>query len=49
METAVPWVPYMWSKVVSITAPSVTKYEFDQFSGYISVTETAVNDGAEIN
>ena len=49
METAVPWVPYLWGKVVSITAPSVTKYEFDQFSGCISVTEIAVNNGAEIS
>jgi ABC-type oligopeptide transport system substrate-binding subunit len=49
MEQAVPWIPCLWNKIVSITAPSVTKYEFDQFSGYISVTEIAVNNGAEIN
>jgi len=44
METAVPWVPYLWNKVVVITNPSVTKYEFDQFSTEISVTEIAVSN-----
>ena len=49
MEQAVPWVPYLWDKVVVITNPSVTKYEFDQFSTGISLTEMAVNNGVEIN
>jgi peptide/nickel transport system substrate-binding protein len=44
MEQAVPWVPYLWNKVVVITAPSVTKYEFDQFSTEMSITEIAVNN-----
>jgi hypothetical protein len=44
METAVPWVPYLWNKVVYITAPSVTKYEFDQSSGEISFVNTAVSN-----
>jgi peptide/nickel transport system substrate-binding protein len=44
METAVPWIPYLWNKVVYITAPSMTKYEFDQFSTEISVTHVAVSN-----
>jgi peptide/nickel transport system substrate-binding protein len=44
METAVPWVPYLWNKVVYITAPSVTKYEYDQASGEISFVNTAVSN-----
>jgi peptide/nickel transport system substrate-binding protein len=44
METAVPWVPYLWNKVVVVTNPSVTKYEFDQFSTEMSITEMAVNN-----
>jgi peptide/nickel transport system substrate-binding protein len=44
METAVPWVPYLWNKVIYITAPSVTKYEYDQFSSEISFVNTAVNN-----
>jgi hypothetical protein len=27
-----------------VTAPSVTKFEFDQFSGYLSYTQMAVNN-----
>jgi hypothetical protein len=44
MEQVVPWVPYLWNKVVVITNPSVTKYEFDQFSTEMSITEIAVNN-----
>jgi peptide/nickel transport system substrate-binding protein len=44
MEQVVPWVPYLWNKVVVITNPSVTKYEFDQFSTEISITEMAVSN-----
>jgi peptide/nickel transport system substrate-binding protein len=44
METVVPWVPYLWNKVVVITNPSVTKYEFDQFSTEMSITEMAVSN-----
>jgi peptide/nickel transport system substrate-binding protein len=49
METAVPWVPYLWNKVVVITAPSVTKYEFDQFSTEMSITEIAVNNNETLS
>ena len=44
MTEVVPWVPFLWSQVVTTTAPSVTKYEFDQFSGFISLTQIAVNN-----
>jgi len=49
MEQAAPWVPYLWAKNVTITAPSMTKYEFDQFSGYLSVTQVAVNNNATVS
>jgi peptide/nickel transport system substrate-binding protein len=44
MTDAVPWIPYLWSQVVTTTAPSTTKYDFDQFSGQISLTQIAVNN-----
>jgi peptide/nickel transport system substrate-binding protein len=44
MEQAVAWIPYLWNKVVVITNPSVTKYEFDQFSTELSFTQIAVNN-----
>jgi peptide/nickel transport system substrate-binding protein len=44
MEEGVPWVPYLWANNITVTAPSVTKWEFDQFSGYLSYTQMAVNN-----
>jgi peptide/nickel transport system substrate-binding protein len=44
MNEVLPWIPYLWAKVITTTAPSVTKYEFDQFSGQISLTQIAVNN-----
>jgi hypothetical protein len=49
MTDVVPWVPFLWSQVVTTTAPSVTKYEFDQFSGFISLTQIAVNNNATVS
>jgi peptide/nickel transport system substrate-binding protein len=49
MEEDVPWVPYLWAKQVTISAPSLTKWEFDQFSGYLSLTQVAVNNNATVN
>jgi peptide/nickel transport system substrate-binding protein len=43
-EQVVPWVPYLWATNPTVLNPSVTHYEFDQFSGYISMTEIAVNN-----
>src|SRR6266542_1304364 len=44
METAVPWVPFLWANNPTINNASLTHYEFDQFSGYVSMTEVAVNN-----
>jgi peptide/nickel transport system substrate-binding protein len=44
MEQAVPWIPYLWNNQPTVTNPSVTHFEFDQFSAYISMTEVAVNN-----
>ena len=44
MEEAVAWIPYLWNKVVVVTNPSVTKYEFDQFSTELSFTQIAVSN-----
>ena len=44
MEEAVPWVPYLWAKNITVTGTTVTKFEFDQFSGYLSYTQMAVNN-----
>ena len=49
MNEVVPWVPYLWAQTVTTTAPSVTKYEFDQFSTQISLTQIAVNNKATIS
>src|SRR6266699_1785305 len=44
MEQAVPWIPYLWANNPTINNASLTHYEFDQFSGYVSLTEIAVNN-----
>src|SRR5829696_4604662 len=49
MEEAVPWVPYLWAKNITVTGKTVTKFEFDQFSGYLSVTQMAVNNKETIS
>jgi peptide/nickel transport system substrate-binding protein len=48
MTNVVPWVPYLWATNITITAPSVIRYQFDQFSGYISLTQIAVNNKATV-
>jgi peptide/nickel transport system substrate-binding protein len=49
MNDVVPWVPYLWSNVININASTVTKFEFDQFSGVVSYTHIAVNNGIDPN
>jgi peptide/nickel transport system substrate-binding protein len=44
MEQVVPWVPLAWDVAAILTAPSLTKYEFDQSTGEISLTRIAVNN-----
>jgi hypothetical protein len=41
-EQVIPWVPYAWLSIVSVMAPTVTRYVFDQFSGNPSITQIAV-------
>jgi len=48
METAPGWVPYLWANNITVTGSTVTKFEFDQFSGYLSYTQMAVNNNASI-
>ena len=45
METAVPWVPWNWGNNLIFTSPTVTQYVYDDFSGEISFSHTAVNNG----
>jgi peptide/nickel transport system substrate-binding protein len=49
MEQAVPWIPYLWNNQPTVTNPSVTHFEFDQFSAYISMTEVAVNNKIDVS
>jgi len=44
MEQVVPWVPYLWATNLTLVAKSVTHYEFDQFSGIVSLCHLAVNN-----
>ncbi len=44
MTQDVPWVPYLWANAFTIVANSVTKYEFDQFAGMISLCHISVNN-----
>jgi peptide/nickel transport system substrate-binding protein len=44
MEQVVPWVPYLWATQPTVVNPSVTHFEFDQFSTVVSPTEVAVNN-----
>ena len=48
-EEVVPWVSYLWVNVFTVVAPSVTHYEFDQFSGIISLCHLAVNNHATVS
>jgi peptide/nickel transport system substrate-binding protein len=38
----VPWVPYMWANNVNIIGPTVSKWNFDQSSGYMALAHVAV-------
>jgi len=48
MENVVPWVPYLWATALTVTAKSVTHYEYDQFAGMISLCHIAVDNTATI-
>lgn len=47
METAVPWVPWVWANNWTSLDPSVVTYVFDQNAGTISYVNSAVNNGLE--
>jgi len=49
MEESAPWVPYLWANNITVTGTTVTKFEFDQFSGYLSYTQMAVNNKETIS
>jgi peptide/nickel transport system substrate-binding protein len=49
METAVPWVPYLWATAITVISTSVTHYEFDQFAGAISFAHLQVNNGLTVD
>jgi len=44
VENVAPWVPYLWANSFTITAKSVTHYEYDQFPGVISFCHIAVDN-----
>lgn len=49
MENVVPWVPYIWASFATVTTDSVTKFEYDQFSGAISWSHIAVDNKIDPN
>jgi peptide/nickel transport system substrate-binding protein len=46
-EEVVPWVPYLWERNLNITGPTVTQWDFDQFSGETSYAHVAVDPEAQ--
>jgi peptide/nickel transport system substrate-binding protein len=42
MTRVVPWVPYLWNKNVFIIGPNVTRWNYDQASGYAALAHVAV-------
>ena len=44
MEEVVPWVPYLDASNIDVIGPSVTKYEYDQFSGITAYAHVAVDE-----
>jgi peptide/nickel transport system substrate-binding protein len=49
METGVPWAPYIIGNQITTVADTVTHYEFDQFSGFISFAHVQVNNGLTVD
>ena len=43
MEQVVPWVPYLFANNVEVKGPTVSKYQFDQFSGSMAFVNVAVD------
>jgi peptide/nickel transport system substrate-binding protein len=49
MENVVPWVPYLFANALTVVGKTVTKYEFDQFSGTISLCHVAVDNDVQVS
>jgi peptide/nickel transport system substrate-binding protein len=47
MEEVVPWVPYMWPFTLNVVSESVTRWEFDQFSGVTAFAHVAVDESSQ--
>lgn len=47
MEDVVPWAPYLWASNIDIIGPTVTQFEFDQFSGEAAYAHVAVDADAQ--
>jgi peptide/nickel transport system substrate-binding protein len=43
MERVVPWVPYLWHHSIRLVGATVSKFEFDQFSGDLAYAHMAVD------
>ncbi len=43
MNDHVPWIPYLWANNIVVISDAVTKYEYDQFTGELSLVHTAVD------
>jgi len=43
MTKVVPWVPYLWSNVITILGPKVTRWSYDQFSNTTAYSQVAVS------
>jgi peptide/nickel transport system substrate-binding protein len=48
MEEVVPWVPYLWPKVITTIGPAVTAWDFDQFAGGPAWSKVAVDESAQV-
>jgi hypothetical protein len=42
MTQVVPWVPYLWSNNVTIVGPTVTHWNYDQFSDGTAYSQVSV-------
>jgi peptide/nickel transport system substrate-binding protein len=43
MEDIVPWIPFLWTNTITVVAPSVSQWAFDQSSGYQGWAHVAVD------
>jgi peptide/nickel transport system substrate-binding protein len=49
MENVVPWVPYLFANALTVVNKDVVNYQFDQFSGILSLCHLAVNNNATMS